>query len=105
MKIAAEFPFSNHKTNGQGRNRQPASGIWKAGNFNHGADFNSAPTTGGTAGGGVDGFVEVFGIDHKEAAELLAGFGEGPSVMRRLPCNGINVLENIRSPVLLPEPI
>jgi len=45
--------------------------------FDERPDFDGAPAASGNAGGDIDGFIEVPGVNQKEAAELLAGFGKG----------------------------
>ena len=59
--------------------------VREAGDFEDGADFDGAPARAGDAGGDLDGLVPVLRIDEEVAAELLARFGEGPSVTTCLP--------------------
>jgi hypothetical protein len=42
--------------------------------------LDAADLSGGNAGGDLDGFVEVAGLDHVEAGEAFLGLGEGAIV-------------------------
>src|SRR5579884_1812325 len=44
--------------------------------LDHGPDFDSTPARGGNASSYALGFLHVFGVDHKEAAKLLARLRE-----------------------------